>query len=479
MTAGAGVRPGGPGLLCGEEEGGRPVLADLHVHVGRARGRPVKVTASPRLTLSGIIEESVTRKGLDIVAIVDAQSPPVLEEIEDEIRSGRLETLPGGGLRARGNGTGWPGEDHGRSLLLLLASEVEVDEPGIGPVHYLGYLPDFETARSFSSFLARRVTNVSLSSQKARSSGEELARWLDAAGGFLVPAHVFTPHKGFFGQGGTDLGQALSERALRAVPAVELGLSADTDLADLVPSLAPFTYLTSSDAHSPETIAREHTGLDPTVAPEGYDFRSLTKTIREGRLLANYGLDPRIGKYHRAFCPECGFVAGEKALTSDACRAGGVCPACGRNGLVGGVLDRIMEIARGAGANVAAAASRPGRAATAGGPGDVAASPGDGAESFARVRPPYAHVIPLRYVPGVGPATLGLLLRAFGTELDILHRVPEEELAAEVGGRLAARIVAARGGTGLLRIEPGAGGHYGRVRPSGGLSDLPHKGRPN
>lgn len=472
MTAGAGVRPGGRGLLCGEEEGGRPVLADLHVHVGRARGRPVKVTASPRLTLSGIIEESVTRKGLDIVAIVDAQSPPVLEEIEDAIRSGWLETLPGGGLRARGNGTDWAGEDHGRSLLLLLASEVEVDEPGIGPVHYLGYLPDFETARSFSSFLSRRVTNVSLSSQKARSSGEELARWTGAAGGFLVPAHVFTPHKGFFGQGGTDLGQALSERALRAVPAVELGLSADTDLADLVPSLAPFTYLTSSDAHSPETIAREHTGLDPTVAPEGYDFRSLMKTIREGRLLANYGLDPRIGKYHRAFCPECGFVAGEKALTSDACRAGGVCPACGRNGLVGGVLDRIMEIARGAGANVAEAASRPGRAATL-------ASPGDGAESFARVRPPYAHVIPLRYVPGVGPATLGRLLRAFGTELDILHRVPEKELAAEVGGRLAARIVAARGGTGLLRIEPGAGGHYGRVRPSGGLSDLPHKGRPN
>lgn len=470
MTAGAGVRPGGPGLPCGEEEGGRPVLADLHVHVGRARGRLVKVTASPRLTLSGIIEESVTRKGLDVVAIVDAQSPPVLEEIEDEIRSGRLETLQGGGLRTRddrgggmrakdypvggaragSNGTGWTGKGHGGSLLLLLASEVEVDEPGIGPVHYLGYLPDFETARSFSSFLSRRVTNVSLSSQKARSSGEELARWLGAAGGFLVPAHVFTPHKGFFGQGGTDLRQALSERALRAVPAVELGLSADTDLADLVPSLAPFTYLTSSDAHSPETIAREHCALDPTVAPEGFDFRTLAKTIREGRLLANYGLDPRIGMYHRAFCRKCGFVAGENALTGDACRAGGVCPACGKDGLVGGVLDRIMEIARGA-----------------------------GAESFARVRPPYAHVIPLRYVPGVGPATLRRLLGRFGTELDILHRVPEEELAAEVGGRLAARIVAARGGAGLLRIDPGAGGRYGRVRPSDGLSDLPHKGRPD
>lgn len=149
-------------------------------------------------------------------------------------------------------------------------------------------------------------------------------------------------------------------------------------------------------------------------------------------------------------------MAGENALTGDACRAGGVCPACGRNGLVGGVLDRIMEIARGAGANVAAAA-----------------------ESSTRARPPYAHVIPLRYVPGVGPATLRRLLGRFGTELDILHRVPEEELAAEVGGRLAARIVAARGGAGLLRIDPGAGGRYGRVRPSGGLSDLPHKGRPD
>lgn len=425
----------------------RPALADLHVHVGRARGRPVKVAASPRLTVAGILDESVKRKGLDVVAVVDAQSPLVLEELEAMVSEGTLRPLPGGGLDWRG----------GRSLLLILASEVEVDEPDVGPVHYLCYLPDLETARGFSSFLEPRVRNVSLSSQTARTTGDELARWVGREGGFLVPAHVFTPHKGFFGQGGTDLRQALRDKALEAVPAVELGLSADTALADLVPSLGPFTYLTNSDAHSPETIAREHNALwlgqasadrddSPPSTPAGRgrggfagDFRALARAVREGRVAANYGLDPRLGKYHRAFCPACGFISAEKTV------AGRVCPACGRAGLVGGVLDRILTLAGG---------ERPPRAA---------AADRDGA----RPRPPYVHVVPLRHVPGVGPETLRKLLEAFGTEMNVLHEVPERELVAVIGERLASRVCAARSGTADLDIAPGAGGRYGRVRPPG------------
>ncbi len=414
------------------------VLADLHVHVARAGGRPVKIAASPRLTLPGIIAESIERKGLDIVGIVDAQSPPVLEELAGLEAAGELVPLPGGGLEVSSGG---------RRLLFVLASEVEADEPGIGPVHYIVFLPDLDAARGFSSFLEGRVTNVSLSSQRARVAGDELARWALRAEGFLVPAHVFTPFKGYFGQGGTDLGRSFSDQALEAVPAVELGLSADTDLADLVPSLAPFTYLTSSDAHSPETIAREHTAFaragEPT-APRagnggtGYDFARLARVIRAGELLANYGLDPRLGKYHRAFCPKCGFTSNEEAA------ARRVCPACGRGGLVGGVYDRIRTIA--------------GEAATV----SVDAPAAGGRPR--RARPPYVHTIPLRYLPGVGPATLRKLLGAFGTELDVLHRVPEEDLAAVAGERLAEAIVRARAGTESLDITPGAGGRYGRLR---------------
>lgn len=409
----------------------RPFLADLHVHVARACGRPVKIAASSRLTVAGIVAECVERKGLDAVGIVDGHSSPVLWELEGYVKAGELVALPGGGLARPGD----------RPLLLILASEVEAEEAGIGPVHFVCYLPDLETAGAFSAFLEPRVTNVTLSSQRARTTGEELARWVRREGGFLVPAHVFTPYKGLFGQGGTDLGQSFSDEALEAVPAVELGLSADTELADLVPSLERFTYLTNSDAHSPETIAREHNALD--LVPVGRtgetaDFTTLADAIREGRVVANYGLDPRLGKYHRAFCPKCGFTSADEPV-------GGTCPACGKAGLVGGVLDRILQL------------SRQARRETAGGGGDR--------RERARPRPPYVHQIPLRYVPGVGPSALRRLLHAFGTELRVLHEVPEEDLAAAVGPRLAARIVAARGGTGGLEIAPGAGGRYGRLKP--------------
>jgi len=383
----------------------------------------VKIAASARLTVEGIVEASLHRKGLDAVGIVDSHSPPVLEEIEGHLSSGLFEPLTGGGLTAG-------------SLLVVLGSEVEVAEESVGPVHYVCYHPDLETARAFSRFLEARVTNVSLSSQKARTTGEKLARWVRRTGGFMVPAHVFTPHKGFFGQGATDLRQAFSDRALEAVPAVELGLSADAGMADLVQSLEPFTYLTNSDAHSPETIAREHNAVLPPDPPGRLDFEGLASSIRAGRLAANYGLDPRLGKYHRARCPACGHTPEEGEVAP-----GEPCPACGKARVVGGVADRVRQMGRDAGARRPARRERTGR-------------------------PPYIHHIPLRYVPGVGRATLEKLLDAFGTEMNVLHEVSRAELAAVVGERLARRISAARGGTRNLDIAPGAAGRYGRVRPT-------------
>jgi PHP family Zn ribbon phosphoesterase len=57
------------------------------------------------------------------------------------------------------------------------------------------------------------------------------------------------------------------------------------------------------------------------------------------------------------------------------------------------------------------------------------------------------------------------LLDRFGTEMKVLRETSPEELAAVIGDRLAARLGAARSGTGRLEITPGAGGRYGRVRP--------------
>ena len=74
--------------------------ADLHVHIGRSGTRPVKMAASPRLTLPAIIEEAAERKGIHIVGIVDALADPVFAELRTSVAGRALEELSGGGLQA-------------------------------------------------------------------------------------------------------------------------------------------------------------------------------------------------------------------------------------------------------------------------------------------------------------------------------------------------------------------------------------------
>ncbi|MNP86120.1 hypothetical protein D3C76_1861720 [compost metagenome] len=56
------------------------------------------------------------------------------------------------------------------------------------------------------------------------------------------------------------------------------------------------------------------------------------------------------------------------------------------------------------------------------------------------------------------------MLDKFGTEMNILHRVPEAELAEAGGAELAERIVLAR--SGKLELSAGGGGIYGKVKKS-------------
>ena len=76
-------------------------------------------------------------------------------------------------------------------------------------------------------------------------------------------------------------------------------------------------------------------------------------------------------------------------------------------------------------------------------------------------RPRYVYQVPLEFIPGIGKKTLDRLLLRFGTEMSILHDVPEAELAETAGEAAAAAIVSARFGE--LRLQAGGGGEYGKV----------------
>jgi uncharacterized protein (TIGR00375 family) len=216
---------------------------------------------------------------------------------------------------------------------------------------------------------------------------------------------------------------------LDGIAAVELGLSADSEMAGYISELDRYTYLTNSDAHSLAKIGREYNVLK-LAEPS---FEELGKALArvDGReVLANYGLNPRLGKYHRTYCADCSSILDESVTAVERCLD------CGSKRIVRGVLDRILSIA------------------------DREA----GYPFVPENRPPYHYQVPLEYIPGLGPKKLQMLLDKFGTEMKLLHQASYEELEQAAGPEIAAYIVQAR--EDKLVLQVGGGGRYGKVTRS-------------
>jgi uncharacterized protein (TIGR00375 family) len=272
--------------------------------------------------------------------------------------------------------------------------------------------------------MSRHIRNIHMSSQNAHLPLAGLIRLASPFGALIVVAHVFTPHKGLYGSCTPRMAAILGEREMAAIAAVELGLSADSSLADRIGELAGYTFLTNSDAHSLDKIAREYNQL----ALETASFQECAWAFARQRcraVTANFGLDPRLGKYHRTFCGECDYFDPVGETFTDRC------PRCGSPKIVRGVFDRIDAIA-----------DWP-------------------APQHPSHRPPYRHQVPLSFIPGVGPKALEKLLAAFGTEMNVLHRASAAELSAVVGGKAAETILVARAGE--AAITAGGGGTYGKL----------------
>jgi len=397
----------------------RRVFADLHLHIGATgRGEPVKISASRELTFRNIAHEAACRKGIRLLGVIDAHSPGVQRDIAELLDRGEMEEAPGGGIRYR-------------DVTLLLGAEIEVKEPGRGPAHHLVFLRDFDAMRSFTRWLAQRMTNVALSSQRIRAGGRELQREAAARGGLFIPAHIFTPHRSLYGSAADRLSDVLDPEL---VDAVELGLSADTAMAGLVPELDRYPFLTNSDAHSLARIGREYNAL--LLAEPSFDELRMALRGEGGRrIAANYGLDPRLGKYHRTHCAGCGTTwDDEDAALSAGSELPARCPLCGSAKLIRGVHDRVRALGR------------------MGGREEPAVGP---------ERPPYICQVPLEFIPGVGPKLLERLLERFGTEMNVLHEASPEALAETAGEKTAALILAAR--VGRLSLRAGGGGRYGKA----------------
>ena len=87
--------------------------------------------------------------------------------------------------------------------VLFFGAEVETEEKREdgkkGLAHNLCYFPKLEDIKNFSKEMSTHIKNITLSTQRANLSGYDLIDIVEKYNGYLVPAHVFTPFKSYYG----------------------------------------------------------------------------------------------------------------------------------------------------------------------------------------------------------------------------------------------------------------------------------------
>ena len=381
---------------------------DFHIH-GRYSG-----ATSSRMVISEIAQQAKL-KGLAVVGTGDALHRKWLDSIKEElieISDGTYEH-PKWGTR------------------FILTAEVEDRHK----VHHLLLIPSIEAAENIREALKNHSPDVDADGRAHFDlDATELVDVAIAHGCLIGPCHAFTPWTSMYKEF-DSIWDCYGDRA-RDVGFLELGLSADTYMADRIKELANFTFLSNSDAHSPwpDKLGREFNRL--ALAERTFD--EIVKAIerREGRaVVLNVGFDPRLGKYYRSACSRC-FKQFELA---EAKALNWRCDKCGGS-IKKGVFDRINELA-------------------------------DYPEPrHPPHRPNYLRIAPLAEILALAfghsdahdpqvQELWGKLLNRFGDEIRVLVDVPVEDMASVIGWRAASAIKAFR--EQQLRVVPGGGGRYG------------------
>ena len=215
--------------------------------------------------------------------------------------------------------------------------------------------------------------------------------------------------------------------------ALETGLSADPAMCWRVSGLDRYRLVSNSDAHSPPALGREATVLDTEL-----DYWAIRRALETGEgFEGTVEFFPEEGKYHLDGHRKCD-VRMEPAETRG---NGGLCPVCGKPPTVG-VLHRVETLAD------RPEGTRPPGAA--------------GFRNILQLPELVGEVL------GVGPRSKSVtavvtgLVDQLGPELDILERIPLDEIAKAGPPLVAEAIDRVRRGA-VLR-DAGYDGEYGTIR---------------
>lgn len=397
-------------------------VADLHIHSRYSRA------CSRDLTLPNLAWWA-RRKGIALLGTGDFTHPAWFEHLRESLEPAgpglyRLNDEQAVTRRLPGS---LKGTAPARFMLSVEISTIYKRDDRTRKVHHLLYAPDFESAGRINTALSR-IGNLTADGRPILGlDSRDLLEITLEAGGYLIPAHIWTPWFSALGsKSGFDAIADCYADLADHITAVETGLSSDPAMNWRVSSLDRYRLVSNSDAHSPGALAREATLF--TGTPDYF-------AVRDGAGLAGtLEFFPEEGKYHADGHRACG-VNWEPERTRE---AGGRCPECGRP-LTVGVLSRVEDLA-----------DRP-----------VGFTRDTHVEHLIQL-----HEI-LGEIHGVGPKSktvesqLNHLVATLGAELDILRKVPVDEIGKAGGDELREAITRLRRGD--VRRVPGYDGEYGVI----------------
>ena len=385
------------------------INADLHIH------GCYSIATSKNMT-PPVMAPQAKLKGLDLVASGDVLHQKWLKLFEEttEESSDGIFSLMDSAIDPEDTS-----EDKGSKF--ILTTEVE----DIKRVHHLILFPSIESATDTRS---KMKGNMDADGRpRVKMNGSEIMNIAHENGCIIGPAHAFTPWTSIYKEY-----DSIKDCYGKMPDFLELGLSADSDMADTIEELEDIPFLTNSDAHSPwpHRLGREFNELEIGKLT----FDGVRDAILNKKIKANYGFDPRLGKYHKTACPKCY----TQYSIEDAIKLKMRCPCGGR--IKKGVDYRIYELSK----------------------WEEPHHPSH--------RPPYIHILPLAEIisitHGKGVTTVFVqkiwkeMIHRFKDEITALIQSPMDEVY-DVDPKVAVVIKAFRNKT--LEIKAGGGGKYGEI----------------
>ena len=254
--------------------------ADLHIH------SPHSIAVSKSLNLDTMLE-TCKKKGLNILGTGDILQPEWLKYMESNLKNEK------------------DGSFSYKDVFFILQTEIE----DIESIHHVVLIPNFNSVKEIQNKLkshSKNILNEWGGRPRVNLSPPELVDIISDCGGIIGPAHAFTPFKAIFRQGKFETLKNCYQDATKNVHFLELGLSANTNLADRLESLKNVSFLSNSDAHSqnPRSLGREFNKFD--IDNPSFEELLLALTRKDDRkIILNVGLNPKLGKYYNMFCNKC------------------------------------------------------------------------------------------------------------------------------------------------------------------------------